>query len=331
MATIANLMVTIGGNIKGLEKSLSDAQSRLKSVGQSMTSVGRTATMGLSLPIVGAAIAVGKASVDFESAFTDVIKTVDATESEIAGLETGIRKMTKSIPASAVAISAVSSAAGQLGIQTDNILGFTRVMIDLGETTNMSADEAATQLARLANVTGMAQTDFDKLGSTIVALGNNLATTEAEITAMSLRLAGAGSTIGLTEAEILGFAGALSSVGIEAEAGGSAFSKVMISIASEVATGGAKLETFAKTAGMSVSDFSTAFKDDAGSALITFVEGLGKVEATGGNVFGVLEELGMTEVRMRDAMLRASGAGDLFRQSLELGSAAWAENTALVD
>lgn len=48
---------------------------------------------------------------------------------------------------------------------------------------------------------------------------NNLATTEKDIVNMGQRLAGAGKQIGLTEAEIMGFAGALSSVGIEAEAG----------------------------------------------------------------------------------------------------------------
>jgi phage-related protein len=55
------------------------------------------------------------------------------------------------------------------------------------------------------------------------------------------------------------------------------------------------------------------------------------MQESGGNVFGVLEDLGITEVRMRDALLRASGAGDLFRQSIELGSVAWAENTALTN
>ncbi len=112
--------------------------------------------------------------------------------------------MSKEIPASASAIAEVAEAAGQLGIEVPNILGFTRVMIDLGEATNLSSDEAATSLARLANITGMSQIDFDKLGSTIVALGNNLATTESEIVAMGgLRLAGAGSQIGLTEAQIM--------------------------------------------------------------------------------------------------------------------------------
>ena len=48
---------------------------------------------------------------------------------------------------------------------------------------------------------------------------NNFATTESEISTMSLRLAAAGTQIGLEESEILGLAAALSSLGIEAEAG----------------------------------------------------------------------------------------------------------------
>src|SRR5690606_25734010 len=156
--------------------------------------------------------------------FAGVRKTVDATEAEFAELEKGIRDMAKEIPAAATEIAAVAEAAGQLGIQKNAILGFTRTMVDLGVATNMTSDQAATALARLANITQMSQQEFDRLGSAIVALGNNLATTESEIVEMGLRIAGAGAQIGLTEAQILGFAAALSSVGIEAEAGGTAIS-----------------------------------------------------------------------------------------------------------
>src|SRR5690606_20758681 len=120
-----------------------------------------------------------------------------------------------------------------------------------------------------------------KLGSTIVDLGNNLATTEAEISSMALRLAGAGKQIGLTESDILAFAASLSSVGIEAEAGGSAFSKVMVNMQLAAEQGGEDLKAFAKVAGMSASDFKKAYQQDATGAIISFIKGLSTAEERG--------------------------------------------------
>lgn len=48
---------------------------------------------------------------------------------------------------------------------------------------------------------------------------NNFATTESDIVSMANRLAASGTLAGLTNQEILGLATAMSSVGIEAEAG----------------------------------------------------------------------------------------------------------------
>lgn len=256
---------------------------------------------------------------------------MDDTEEGYRRLSEGIREMAKELPASAVEIAGVAEAAGQLGIQNEHILSFTRTMIDLGEATNLTAEQAATEFARFANIVGMSQKDFDRLGSTVVDLGNNLATTEAEIVSMAMRIAGAGAQVGLTEAQIMSFAGALSSVGIEAEAGGSAFSRVMINIANEVETGGDKLEQFARVAGMSAGDFATAFQKDAAGAILAFITGLGRMSEEGENVFGVLEDLGLSEIRVRDALLRASNASDVFTESLEMGSRAWEENTALTE
>lgn len=271
-------------------------------------------------------------AISFETAFTGVRKTVNATNQELAAMEANLRRMAAGknpIPISANELAGIAASAGQLGIATPNIENFTRTMADLGVATNLTGEEAATGLAKFANITRMPQTEFDRLGSTVVALGNNLATTESDIVAMSLRIAGAGKQVGLTQAQILSFSGALSSVGIEAESGGTAISKVFITLDQASREGGDKLKLLAQVAGTTGAKFKESFEKDAAGATVSFIEGLKKVSDGGGNVFAVLDKLGLGQIRVRDALLRASNAGDLFSKSLALGSKAWADNNAL--
>lgn len=269
------------------------------------------------------------AGMSFESAFAGVKKTVDATTEQLAGLKQGIRDMAKELPASANEIAGVAEAAGQLGIETDNILGFTKTMTMLGDATNLTAEQAATTLARFANITGMSQDNFDRLGSSIVALGNNFATTEAEIADMGQNIASAGSQVGMSEAQIMGFAAALSSVGMEAAAGGTAISKLIKDMQLAVETGSEDLQEFANVAGVSADEFSKAFRDNAAEAVTEFFMGLNDTERLGKSAIAVLDDMGISEVRLSDAILRAAGSGDLFKKALETSTKAWEDNTAL--
>ncbi len=310
---------------------LEKAGGKLTSFGDKMSDIGGKMSMYLSAPIAGLGVGAFKAAEDFETAFTGVTKTVDGTVGEILDLRQGIIDMAKEVPASTTEISAVAEAAGQLGIQVPNILDFTRTMIDLGNSTNLSAEEGATALARFANVTEMSQNDFDRLGSTIVDLGNKYATTEREIVEMGSRLVGAGHQVGMTEPQILGIATALSSVGIEAEAGGTAFSTLMSRMQLAVVQGGEGLKQFADVAGMSASEFKTAFEQDAAGAIVAFIQGLSDCDERGQSAIQVLTDMELSDVRLRDAILRASGASEMFTSAVEAGTAAWEENTALTD
>nr|WP_241964673.1 phage tail tape measure protein [Streptococcus chenjunshii] len=336
------------GQLQAVSKAMRDAASQsgftgwLQSSGKKVDEFGqKLKTAGDNLKWVSAGMAAGagfaiKSASDFESAFTGVKKTVDEVKDSNGNvtysyeqLAQGIRNMAKEIPASTTEIAAVAEAAGQLGIKTEDVLAFTRVMIDMGESTNLSANDAAQALAKFANITQMSPSKYQNLGSAIVALGNNFATTESDIVNMGLRLAGTGHLVGLTEPQIMGLATAMSSVGIEAEAGGSAFSKVMQKINSDVMSGGGNLEKFAETAGMSASQFAEVWKKDPQQAITDFVKGLGKIKDGGGDVTGALKEMGINSVRELDTMQRLAGAGDLLSKSFETANKGFKENTAL--
>lgn len=278
-----------------------------------------------------AIIATAKASIEYESAFAGVKKTVDGTAEELEALSGGLRNMSLEIPIAATELAGIAESAGQLGIETGNILGFTEVMAQLGVTTNLSANEAATALAKFANITKMSESEYSNLGSSIVALGNNFATTEADIVAMATRLASTGEVVGLTEPQILAVATALSSVGIEAEAGGSAFSKLLKTIQTEVETGSKKVDSFAKIAGMSAKEFASAWRKDAVGAVAEFINGLGRLEGTGVSAVSVLDALGLSEVRLSNAVLALASSEGILTDALNLSNSAWEENTALAE
>lgn len=311
-----------------LERALQKEEQRLAAQHDAMEQVG-AAMLG-----VGAAIAAGlglavKAAIEWESAWAGVLKTVEGTPAQMAALEEELRGLTDVLPASHKEIAAVAEAAGQLNVKRQDITEFTRTMIDMGVATNLAAEEAAVALARMSNIMQTAPDDVRRLASTVVDLGNKSASTESEIVAMALRIAGAGHTIGLSEDQVLAFAAALSSVGIEAEAGGSSISRVFIEIDSAVRSGGKELQAFAEVAGMSADEFRSAYARDAAGAINAFILGLGRMNQQGQDVFATLANLNLGEILVRDSLLRLAGAGDLVTESLKNGSEAWDENNAL--
>jgi len=275
--------------------------------------------------------AAAESSIAFESAFTGVKKTVDGTPEQLAAISDEIKRMAAETGVSTTTIAAVAENAGQLGIATENIASFTRTMLDLGESTNLTADEAAVAIARLTNIMGSGEDATSRLGSSLVALGNNFATTESEILEMATRLASAGKLAGMSEAQILALATAMSSVGIEAEAGGTAMTQTLNAIDRAASSGGDTLETFARVAGMSAEEFTTAWRTDAAGALTAFIQGLSVLSAQGGSVTAILDELGLSGIRQSNMLRSLALASDMMTDALETSNSAWTENVALAN
>lgn len=302
---------------------------KLQAAGRGMTDFGKSYSLKVTAPIVAGGAAMVKSAVDYESAFAGVKKTVDMSEKGYKKLSAGIRNMAKELPTAATDIASVAESAGQLGIENKSILSFTRTVIDLGEATNMTREQAATEFARFANIVKMPQKNFDRLGSSIVALGNNMATTESEIMSMGMRLAAQGKQVGMSEAQIMALSATMSSLGIEAEAGGTAMTTVLKKIDKAVGAGGKSLSKFAKAAGVSSKDFAKAWKKDPVTALDMFVKGLDKSSKEGKNLTSILSDLGIKGIREADTILRMAGASDLLSEAVDNSTSAWEENSAL--
>lgn len=291
--------------------------------------LGNMLTLGVTMPVIGAFGYAAKEAISFEDAFAGVEKTVDGSEEDLAQLESQLVEMSHNIPVTAKELSNIAQSAGQLGIHLDTIDQFTETIAKLNSATNLG-EEGATILARIANITGMEQTgeNFERLGSAIVELGNTSATTESEIANMAMRLAGAGSQVGMSVSDILGISAALSSLGLQAEAGGSAISRVLTDMQLAVETGNASLKQFADVAGMTSEEFVAAFNEDAAGALAAFISGLGSGTQSATQL---LDQMGITEVVITDTLKRASNAEDLFATSIENANRAYEENVALTN
>lgn len=313
-------------------QALEDFAAKAEKVGKRASEVGKFLSKTVTAPIVALGTAAVKSSISYESAFTNVRKTVDATEEEYSKLSDSILKMSTQIGASAEEIASVMSTAGQLGIHNEDLVEFTKTMVDLSNAAeDLDADTAATQAAKFANIMQMDQSKFANLGAAVTDLGNNFATTEGAILEMAMRMAGAGKQVGLTEAQVLGFATTLSSVGIEAQMGGSALSKALVKMEVAAETGGQALTDFAKVSGMTEKEFQKLWKSSPADAFQAFIVGLAKIDEKGQSTIKTLSDIGINEIRLRDTILRTTNANELMSRAQETANRAWKQNTALTN
>lgn len=311
-------------------RALTSGGRALQSFGSNATSAGMGIT-ALTAPVVGLGAFALKAAMDNEAAWADVEKTVEGTPAQLAALNDQLTQMARQKPIPLTELFGIAAMGGALGVPTAALGKFTGVVADLTNTTDLSAEAAADWLARFSNITGMPWDDVDRGSSTMVHLGNTTAATESEIAEWSLRIAGAATTAGFLEHQMIALAAAGASVGLNAEAGGTAFSRIINDMTKSVVSGSDELAVFAATAGVTIDEFKNMAPAER---FLKFIQGIGKVQAGGGDPFQVLKALGLDDIRVTDAVLRMAAAETqqgLLTNALREGATAWQQNTALQD
>lgn len=347
LRSLENQEEAIGKQIEYVNSGLFEQDQRLQKAAEQWKTYGNALRMsGESLENVGRALApvsaaagaglVGavKAAQDFESALTGVYKTVDETPTtSYERIEETIRKMATELPTTANEIAGIMEMAGQLGVKADDLEKFTKVMIDLSNATNIVGDEGAAAIAQFYNVMQGDLDTVDRFGSTITMLGNNSATTEADIMYMAKALSAMGGTLKLSEAEVLGLATTLSSVGLSAERGGSAISTIFRKVHTDVAGVGDAAEEHVKVwadlLGVTENTFKELWNTQRISTMREMIGALATTADEGGNLFAILNDLGISNIRQVDSITRLTNAYAKFDEYMNMANEEWERNTAL--
>jgi TP901 family phage tail tape measure protein len=346
----------VQGDIGNLEKQIRSLSGTSQTIGRSLVSVGdtlsrigRDLTITLSAPLAAISGLLVRSGIQFEDTFAGIAKTVEGVAEVGANgllqvteagsvLRNEIRQLAQEIPVSANELNNIGQIAGQLGVRgTDNLLTFIETVAKMGVATNLSSQEAAFGIARMFNILDPVGREVQNVGefttrtaATLVDLGNNASATESEILDMALRLSGAGRVAGLSTPQILGFSASLAEIGVRAELGGTAVSRVLQEMVFAIADGGDELESFAKLAGKTAADFAADFKGDPTTAMIEFIKKLAEAQEQGlPGLKDILDDVGLGGVRVRDVLNRLGGDTGVLTKNVNRANEAWEKQMAL--
>lgn len=325
--------------LQRLESELSETTARVKTLKERMdlTSLGgrsflnastiKSAGMTLYSTLTPAITMLGwravTAAQDMDSAYRDMRKTVDGTEAQFEELRDAAIEFSKTHVTSATQILQIEAIGGELGVATENLQAFAETVSNLDVATNLSTEDAASSLGKLANITHMGADQYDNYADALVRLGNNGASTEDQIVDIATRIGSMGTIVGMTVPEILALSSSIASTGMKTEASGTAIANTLSDMESAVAGGGEALEAFASASGMSADEFAQTWENEPIAALEAFIKGLNQIEEDGGSADATLENMGITGTRQKQAILGLMQTIGGLNDNLTMSRDAW--------
>lgn len=308
----------MAGNLPRLRYALYDVSSTLAITGAAMTAL---------------ATATGMASITMDREFADVVRTtgtyLDSTGTQTAALRSEFNQLFSTLPKSWSDLTDIGTLAGQLGIASNNVAEFTSLVAKFASVTDVTVEASATAFGRLSQLLNVSASEYENLGSSILAVGVSSVSTESQIINISSQIASMGDFAGLSADEVIGFSSALASLGVQPELSRGTITRLFTNLANAADVGGEKLEAFARTAGMSADDFAKAWRDDATGAIMSLLQGLDRVDAAGGSAITTLREMGITSVRDVPTMLKLAQNYEFVGEQLQIASDGYKEGTAL--
>ena len=306
------------GSLPRLRYALYDVSTTLAIAGAGM--------VALSAATLGTAISMDRQ-------FADVVRTtgtfIDETGKQTANLRHEFDDLFASLPTSWSDLTDIGTLAGQLGIAADATAEFTSLVAKFAAVTDVSVEQSATAFGRLSELLNVPASEFENLGSSILAVGVDSVATEGQIVAISSQIASMGSFAGMSAEEVVGLSAAMASLGVQPELSRGVITRLFTNITNAVAEGGDQLEVFGRLTDKTGAQFASLWGSDATQALELFLTGLGEVEDS--KAVSVLNELGITASRDIPTLLKLAQNSQLVSDSIAVATKGYEDGTAIQD
>ena len=355
MATTAEqLVVAFRGDISALRTAVTDANAQLDAfrraadkraariktafdaIGKSIRSAVIPVLLLISLRYLASAISAPiKKFAELEEGLIKVGKVANLTSIEMKDLGKNIVAIGSSgqIPIATKDLLELTEVAALLGVRgTDNLTKFTRVMARLRIATNIVGREGAESLAKILELTGEPIENVDRIGSAVVELGNNLATTESEIIQFTRQIARYTAQYDVAAKDVLALSAAYSALAQNPQSAASAVGDTFTKLNSAIKRGGEALNIIEKITGHTGKELRDMLSSNRQfEVFIKLLEGLSKQYKAGGNIGEILRATGVISNRGAANMGVLVKRFDLVMDALELSHRGFKENNALLE
>lgn len=286
-------------------------------------------TSGLvTTAIAGIGIAATTTFASFESAFTNVERTLDPAYQGVEGIRESLLQMTREMPLSFQQLSQIATLGNQLGVSASDLAEFTDIVAKFSTVSGMTAEASAQAFGRLSNILGIPISQTSNLASAIELVSVNFAATEPEIVALTERLGATATRAGFTADQVVGLAGALGSLKVAPERAQGVFETYFNSLNDAIAGGGEKLSAFASIVGMTESELSAAVASGGGFEVFQkFIAGLQGADTV--QLTTALDALGLSGLRANEVISRISQGMPLLQKSFAAAAQGAQQNSEL--
>ncbi|ALJ19578.1 phage tail tape measure protein [Microbacterium sp. No. 7] len=304
------------------------SQGDLPALRYALYDVASTATI-TSAAIVGIGTVATMTFAKYESAFTNVERTLEPGSIAVERLRGELVQMAREIPLAFEDIAAIATLGNQLGVPADQLREFTELVAKFSTVSGMSADASARAFGKLQNILGLETVEeMSRMASAIELVGVSSAATDEEIIALAQRLGSTATRAGFTMDQIIGLSGALGSLGVAPERAQGVFETYFDSINGALAEGGEQAQAFSVITGRSIEDLNKAVRSGDGFAVFQdFIAGLQGADTV--ELSTALDTLGLSGLRANEVIGRISQRMPLLQESFNIAAQGASENTEL--